>query len=76
MNEEKYSSANNKYPNLVAGMAVKKIKKKDVADAAGIDVRSLYNKLNGIRQFTLDEAMAIQKKYFADTALEKLFASE
>ncbi len=63
-----------KYPTLVKEMAVRKIKRGDLAQAAGISGKTFYNKMNGNTPFTLDEALAIKKAFFMHMTLEELFA--
>jgi hypothetical protein len=64
------------YPELEAALARKGIRKKEVSDLLGIVQRTLSKKLSGENYFTLDEAFAIQKEWFADILIETLFRKE
>ena len=55
-------------------MAKRGIKKKELAEAAGICYRSLNNKLAGRVAFTRPEVEAIKNKCFPDMTPEVLFA--
>lgn len=59
--------------NLEAEIARKKLSREEVASGIGISTRSLYDKLNGKSKFNLEEAFALQKKFFPDTDLDYLF---
>lgn len=61
--------------NLLAEIARKKIKHKDVAEAIGVTEKTLRNKLNGTSDFTVPEARAIKDTYFPALDLEYLFAN-
>ena len=61
--------------NLLAEIARKKIKHKDVAEAIGVTEKTLRNKLNGMSDFTVPEARAIKDTFFPDLDLEYLFAN-
>ncbi len=64
------------FPVLVSEIAKRKIKKKSVAHAAGISYKALYNKMNGLAPFTLDEALAVRKTFFPDISTDDLFAKD
>lgn len=61
------------YPVLIGEMAKRKIKKADIARTLGICDKALYNKLQGIVSFTLEEALLLRGTYFPDMAVEELF---
>jgi len=62
--------------NLLAEMAKKNIKKKDIAQALDIDNKTLWNKLNGVTQFKATELLAVRDTYFPDCDIEYLFKTE
>ena len=62
------------YPILVAEIAKRKIKKADIAKTLGICDKALYNKLNGLASFTLEEALLLCNEFFPDKTVEELFA--
>lgn len=43
-----------------------KIKQKDVAQALGLHTNTLRNKLDGLKPFTVDEALKIQRIFLPD----------
>ena len=61
------------YPILVAEIAKRKIKKADIAKTLGICDKALYNKLNGLASFTLEEALLLRNEFFPDKTVEELF---
>ena len=61
------------YPGLVGLMAARSIQKRDVAKAAGMNPRTLYEKLIGTSDFTLSEANVIHATFFADVEKDVLF---
>jgi len=58
------------YPNLAAEVARAGLSYPKLAEAIGINVNTLYPKLNGIREFKLSEMEDI-KNYFSKVAEEK-----
>lgn len=56
-------------------LAQHKIKLKDVAEALGIHVNTLYNKLEGHQAFTVDEALEIQREFLPQYDLS-IYAKE
>ncbi|MBQ6686448.1 MAG: XRE family transcriptional regulator [Firmicutes bacterium] len=61
------------YPTLVAEMAKRRIKKKDICELLGISQKTLWNKIEGHSEFTLEEAKLVRKTYFDDMTIEELF---
>lgn len=61
-----------KYPNLVAEIAKRGIKKQAIASALGISYRAFYNKISGRVPFTWPEACIIRDTFFPDMSLEFL----
>lgn len=64
------------YPNLEAEMARLGLKRKDLAAALGVRSATIYDKLNGKYQFTLNEAKIIKETFFPNLTLDYLFSSE
>ena len=62
------------YPVLVAEMAKRNIRKKQIARAANICEKALYNKLTGKVPFTWPEVTSIRMAYFGDMTSDDLFA--
>lgn len=62
--------------NLLAEMARKEITMKQLSSTAGINERTTYNKTREISQFTLDEALKIQKQLFPELDIKYLFKGE
>lgn len=60
------------YPVLESKIAERGIRKASIADALGMNVRTLYNKLSGVKQFTWAEVIAIQKNFFPDVSKDML----
>ena len=59
--------------NLLAEMARKNIKRKEIRALLDISERTLYSKINGNSGFTLAEALLIQKTYFPELSVDYLF---
>lgn len=59
--------------NLEAEIVRKKLKRKEVADFIGISTRTLYDKINGVSQFSTKEAFSLQKEFFPECSLDYLF---
>ena len=59
--------------NLNAEIARKGLLKKDIATKCGISLTSFYEKLNGRREWTYPEAIAIWKRYFPELEVNYLF---
>ena len=62
------------YPNLVAEISRRGIKKSSIAKVAGVSVRALHNKCAGVSPFTWPEVCAISETFFPDMNKEELFA--
>lgn len=63
------------YPNLKAEMARIGVKIPDIAAAAGTATSTVYGWMNGIGgKPSVDQAFAIQEKYFPDCDMKYLFA--
>lgn len=56
---------------LKAEMAVNEITAVQLADKIGMNVKTLYNKINGTGQFTVDEAIEICKVLHIDSPERK-----
>lgn len=61
------------YNNLEAEIVRKRIKKQDIAKEIGRTYNTLNLKIAGKYQFTCDEALAIQEKFFPEYDFKKLF---
>ncbi|HBB27654.1 MAG TPA: DNA-binding protein [Clostridiales bacterium] len=61
------------YRNLEAEMIRKQISKYDIAELIKKTYNTVTEKLKGKYPFTLDEAIAIQEKYFPKLTIEYLF---
>lgn len=59
--------------NLRAEMARSGIKPKDLADFLAIRLATIYDKLNGHYDFSLDEALRIKNRFFPGEDFEYLF---
>ena len=59
--------------NLISEIAVRKIKKKDIAKALDIDEKTLRLKLDGARQFKANEMLKIKDTFFPELTLDYLF---
>lgn len=62
------------YPNLVSEIAKRGYRKTVIARCAGMNSRTLYNKLAGKSDFTYPQAVAIQREFFPDIDTATLFA--
>lgn len=62
------------FPFLIAEIAKRGIKRKQIAEALGINYKSLYNKLTGETPLTWQEASNIRNTFFPDVAYDDLFA--
>lgn len=62
--------------NLIAEIAINKIPKKEVAKAAGISQKTLYNKLSGDSDFTTTEIQKIRDTFFPEKTLDYLLKVE
>lgn len=63
------------YPNLIAEMAKRKIKRSDLATTLGVHRNAIYYKLEK-GSFTIEEAECIHGKYFPDFPMKELFKRE
>ncbi|MCM1232858.1 MAG: XRE family transcriptional regulator [Ruminococcus flavefaciens] len=61
------------YPVLESEMAKRGILKRDVISLLGVENSTFSNKINGKRDFTLTEALAIWRKWFGDIPVDELF---
>lgn len=61
------------FPNLMAEIAKRGIKKTAIAERIGISSRTLYSKLGGETSFTWEEVCAIKDCFFPDMDQETLF---
>lgn len=64
------------YPNLRAEMARNKIRLTDIAKVIHKTSRCVQDKMNGVGDFSLIEARAIQTTFFPDLSLDYLFVME
>lgn len=62
--------------NLIKMCAAKRISYTSIAKVLGISQRSVQNKINGITNFTFQEARLIRDTFFAEMSLEELFTNE
>lgn len=62
--------------NLRAAMTAKKVSASALARLIGTTEKTLNNKINGITDFTLPEALSIKSNIFPEYDLCYLFASE
>lgn len=62
-----------KYPNLAAEIARRGVTVDQLASAIGCKPRSMSQRLNGDVRLTLDEAMEIRERFFADCEPLMLF---
>lgn len=61
------------YPELVAEIAKRGIKKKDIAKCVEISDKAFCNKLQGKTSFTWDEVSKIRDTFFPETPKDQLF---
>ncbi len=61
------------YRKLAARMALMDLKKTEVAKLLGISYSSLHNKLCGVTEFTLTEALRIRELLCLSSPLEEAF---
>lgn len=64
------------YSNLSKELKEKNITQKAVADLIGCSEKTLFNKLNGITEFTVPEAISICKNMLPEFRLGYLFATD
>ena len=62
------------YPNLFAEMKKRRIKRKQIAEAIGINYNSFYNQLTGGAPLLWREAQKIRNTFFPDMYYDYLFA--
>lgn len=62
-----------KYPNLAAEIARRGVTVNQMAKAIGCKPRSMSQRLNGDVRLTLDEAMELRERFFADCEPLMLF---
>lgn len=61
------------YPTLAREMMAQGVRETEVAAKLGKNRKTLYQKLQGIRDFTLSEALTIHEAFFPDTDFLTLF---
>ena len=61
------------FPNLVAEIAKRGIKKTTIAERIGVSTRTLYSKLGGETSFSWEEVCEIKDCFFPDMDQETLF---
>ena len=61
------------FPNIKAELARKEMTIVDLSNATGIRYQTLWCKLKGDYQFTVDEAMRIKQAIGVDMPIEELF---
>lgn len=64
------------YPNLRAEMARFGFEQKDLGRIVGVTKKTISDKINGKRDFTLGEIKKIRKECFPECSLDYLFAEE
>lgn len=64
------------YDNLKAEMTRAGVTKYDLAKVTGKTFRAIQDKLNGVTDFTVPEAIAIQTTFFPTMKFEYLFTKE
>lgn len=62
--------------NLRAEMARDSIKAKDLAKLLDVRIATIYDKLNGHYDFSLNEALKIKRHFFPNKDFEYLFKRE
>jgi len=62
--------------NLKAEMARESLKAKDLAELLDVRVATIYDKLNGHYDFSLNEAIKIKRHFFPNHDLEYLFLND
>lgn len=60
--------------NLLAEMARYKVSKADIREVLSCSDKTVWNKLNGITEFSVDEATKIRDTFFPSMKIEYLFA--
>lgn len=61
------------FPNLIAEIAKRGIKKTSIAERIGVSTRTLYSKLSGETSFSWEEVCKIRDCFFPDMDQETLF---
>ena len=61
------------YRKLAARMALLDLKKTEMAQLLGMSYSSLHNKMCGVTEFTLDEALQIRRLLCLSCPLEEAF---
>lgn len=59
--------------NLEAEITRKKLSREEIASGIGISTRSLYDKLKGKSQFSVEEAFNLRRLFFPDKEMDYLF---
>lgn len=63
------------YPNLVAEMAKRKVKRSDLATALNVHRNAIYYKLEK-GSFSIEEAELIHSEFFPGSSMKELFKKE
>lgn len=64
------------YANLKGEMAKKNITNESIAKLLGVHRNSIYNKINGESEFSIEQAMLIQETFFPDLEIKYLFGRD
>lgn len=61
------------YPVLEREIILRDLTKKEMRKFLNLEQSSFVLKLNGMRRFSLDEAIQLQKNFFPDVSINQLF---
>lgn len=64
-----------KYAYLSSELAKQRISNRSVCRLLGICEKTLWNKMRGVSEFTLDEAITIRDAFFPQMRIDELFAT-
>ena len=64
------------YPVLEHEIILRNITKKEMRDFLGLEQSGFVLKLNGMRRFSLEEAIRLQEEFFPDLTVNELFRHE
>ena len=64
-----------KFTTLKAEMARKEVTGLDIANVLNISSKSIYNKINGVTEFTLKETAIIRDSFFPYMTIDELFGN-
>lgn len=59
---------------LETEMMKRGIFKRDISELLDVELSTVSYKINGKREFTLDEALTIWRKWFGDIPIDELFS--